>query len=170
MPISVPQADEVKMPLQIRRVVTSHDDRAKAVVSIDEICTNVISRRPQQQSCVIWSTGSFPSDNSTDVDGGARPVGPTDPDGTVFRIVEYGPGVTPRTHRTESIDYAIVMSGEIDMEMDDTIVHLKQGDVLVQRGTIHRWVNRGSQPCVVAFVLVAAKPVERAGKVMNAVG
>ncbi|MEA2936857.1 MAG: hypothetical protein QOC56_361, partial [Alphaproteobacteria bacterium] len=65
-------------------------------------------------------------------------------------------------------DYAIVMSGEIDMEVDGTMVHLKAGDVLVQRGTIHNWINRGTEPCVVAFVLVAARPVQRAGKVLGA--
>ena len=88
-----------------------------------------------------------------------------DPNGTVFRVVEYGPGVAPRVHRTESIDYAVVISGEIDMELDDGVtVHLEQGDTLVQRGTLHNWVNRGDKPCVIAFVLVAAKPV------LNAVG
>jgi mannose-6-phosphate isomerase-like protein (cupin superfamily) len=158
------------MPLHIRRVVTGHDDSGRAVVAIDEISTNVISRRPRHESCVIWSTGAFPSDNSTARDGGARPVAGTDPDGSVFRIVEYGPGVAPRNHRTESIDYAVVMAGEIDMEIDGATVHLRQGDVLVQRGTIHNWNNRGSVPCVIAFVLIAAKPVERAGRVLAASG
>jgi quercetin dioxygenase-like cupin family protein len=62
------------------------------------------------------------------------------------------------------------MSGEIDMELDDTTVHLKAGDVLVQRGTIHNWVNRETAPCVIAFVLIAAKPVEAGGKVLHAQG
>jgi quercetin dioxygenase-like cupin family protein len=158
------------MSLQIRRVVTGHDRDGRAIVAIDEIATNVISRRPQHGSCVIWSTGSFPSDNAEALDGGARPVANIDPNGSVFRLVEYGPGVMPRNHRTESIDYAVVMSGEIDMEIDGTTVHLRQGDVLVQRGTVHNWNNRGSEPCVIAFVLIAAKPVERAGKVLTAVG
>ncbi|MEA2907325.1 MAG: hypothetical protein QOI12_4712 [Alphaproteobacteria bacterium] len=156
------------MALRVRRVVTGHDRNGKAVVAIDEIARNVISRRPNHASCVIWSSGEFPTDNDTEADGGARAVATTDPNGTVFRLVEYGPGVTPRNHRTESIDYAIVMSGEIDMEMDGTMVHLKAGDVLVQRGTIHNWINRGTEPCVVAFVLIAAKPVQRAGKVLGA--
>jgi quercetin dioxygenase-like cupin family protein len=78
--------------------------------------------------------------------------------------------VAPRNHRTDSIDYAVVLSGEIDMELTDSVVHLKAGDVLVQRGTIHNWVNRGTQPCVIAFVLIDAKPVEADGKVLNAVG
>src|ERR1041385_5138089 len=156
------------MALKVRRVVTGHDQNGRAVVTIDETCKNVISRRPNHASCVIWSTGEFPTENGGDADGGAREVATTDPKGTVFRLVEYGPGVTPRNHRTESVDYAIVMSGEIDMEMDGTMVHLKAGDVLGQRGTIHNWINRGTVPCVVAFVLVAAKAVERAGKVLTA--
>ena len=151
--------------MKIRRVVTGHDAKGRAVVKIDEVCKNIISRRPQHQSCVVWSTGEFPADLSGDRDGGARELGTTDPNGTVFRVVEYQPGVAPRNHRTESIDYAVVLSGEIDMELDDGVtVHLRQGDALVQRGTIHNWVNRGTQPCVIAFVLVAAKSV------LNAVG
>jgi quercetin dioxygenase-like cupin family protein len=151
--------------MKIRRVVTGHDAKGRAVVKIDEVCKNVISRRPQHQSCVVWSTAEFPAELSGDRDGGARELGTTDPNGTVFRVVEYQPGVAPRNHRTESIDYAVVLSGEIDMELDDGVsVHLRQGDVLVQRGTIHNWVNRGTRPCVIAFVLVAARPV------LNAVG
>jgi quercetin dioxygenase-like cupin family protein len=74
----------------------------------------------------------------------------------VFRVLELEPGAAPRNHRTDSIDYAVVISGEIDMEMDDTVVHLKAGDVLVQRGTIHNWVNNGTEPCVIAFVLISS--------------
>ena len=156
------------MSLKIRRVVTGHDYNGRAVVTIDEMCRNVISGRPNHASCVAWSTGEFPADNSSDADGSTRKVATTDPNGTVFRMVEYGPGVAPRNHRTDSIDYAVVLSGEIDMEMDGTTVHLRAGDVLVQRGTIHNWINRGTVPCVIAFVLVAARPVERDGKVLHA--
>jgi mannose-6-phosphate isomerase-like protein (cupin superfamily) len=62
------------------------------------------------------------------------------------------------------------MSGEIDMELDNSVVHLKAGDVLVQRGTIHNWVNRGTEACVIAFILIDAKPVEVGGKVLHAEG
>jgi quercetin dioxygenase-like cupin family protein len=157
--------------MKLRRVVTGHDPQGRAVVKIDELCKNLLSRRPRHQSCVIWSTGSFPAELADERDGGAREVGTTDPNGTVFRLVEYQPGVAPRNHRTESIDYAVVLSGEIDMELDDGVtVHLRQGDALVQRGTIHNWVNRGTQSCVIAFVLVAARPLERGDKVLDAVG
>jgi quercetin dioxygenase-like cupin family protein len=88
----------------------------------------------------------------------------------VFRVVRYEPGVSPRNHRTDSIDYAVVMSGEIDMDLDGTVVHLKAGDVLVQRGTIHNWINKGKEPCIIAFTLVGAKPVTAGGKTLHAVG
>jgi quercetin dioxygenase-like cupin family protein len=158
------------MTLQIRRVVTGHDQQGHAVVTIDELCKNVVSARPQAHACVVWSTGTLPVDNSGSEDGGTRKVATTDPNGSVFRVVSFGPGVAPRNHRTESIDYAVVMSGEIDMELDNSVVHLRAGDVLVQRGTVHNWVNKGKEPCVIAFVLVAAKPVEVAGKVLSAHG
>jgi quercetin dioxygenase-like cupin family protein len=151
--------------MKIRRVVTGHDERGRAIVAIDELCRNVISRRPNHASCVIWSTGAFPADNSDAVDGATREVATTDPGGTVFRLVEYQPGVAPRNHRTESLDYAVVLSGEIDMELDGAVVHLRAGDVLVQRGTVHNWVNRGTQPCTIAFVLVAAKRMGNLGAV-----
>ena len=113
---------------------------------------------------------SFPADNTGDSDEALRKIGTTLNNGTVFRVVEFAPGVAPRNHRTDSIDYAVVMSGEIDMELDDSVVHLKAGDVLVQRGTIHNWVNRGTEPCVMAFVLIDAKPVEVGGKTLRAEG
>jgi len=158
------------MSLKIRRVVTGHDDDGRAVVLIDETCRNVISRRERHHSCVVWSTASFPVNNSGNEDESARPVGAPGPEGTVFRIIEYGPGVAPRNHRTSTIDYAVVISGEIDMELDDGVVHFRAGDVIVQRGTIHNWINRGSAPCVIAFVLIAAYPVTRGGKTLEAMG
>ena len=158
------------MSLQLRRVVTGHDAEGRAVVKIDEVSKNFVSGRPGATACVVWTTESFPVNNTGDADGGLRQVGTTLENGTVFRVVEFGPGVAPRNHRTDSIDYAVVMSGEIDMELDDTVVHLKAGDVLVQRGTIHNWINRGTEPCVMAFVLIDAKSVEAGGKMLNALG
>jgi len=85
--------------------------------------------------------------------------------------VRYQPGVAPRNHRTDSIDYAVVIAGAIEMELDDgVVVNLKAGDVLVQRGTIHNWVNRGTEDCVVAFVLISARPVIAGCISLEAVG
>ena len=108
--------------------------------------------------------------NDGDADTSTRKVGTTLANGCVFRVVEFGPGVVPRNHRTDSIDFAVVMTGEIDMAIDGSEVHLKAGDVLVQRGTIHNWVNRGKEPCVIAFTLVDAKPATVGGKTLHAEG
>jgi quercetin dioxygenase-like cupin family protein len=158
------------MPFQLRRVVTGHDDNGRAVVLIDETASNLVSARPGATACVVWTTEGFPIDNNGSDDQARRQTGTTLPNGTVFRVLELAPGNSPRNHRTDSIDYAVVMKGEIDMELDDTTVHLKAGDVLVQRGTIHNWVNRGTEPCLIAFVLIAAKPVTAGGKVLHAQG
>jgi quercetin dioxygenase-like cupin family protein len=159
------------MSLQIRRVVTGHDPQGRAKVEIDEIAKNVISNRPGASSCVVWSTKGFPVDNDGFQDLTSGSFKTTVEGGTVFRIVHYAPGVSPRNHRTDSIDYAVVISGAIEMELDDGVVaKLKAGDVLVQRGTIHNWVNKGTEPCVIAFVLISAKPVTASGKPLTAVG
>ena len=158
------------MSLNIRRVVTGHDKNGRATVKIDDTVKNVVSARPGAQATVIWTTEGFPVDNNGDADQSGRKVGTTLNNGTVFRVVSFGPGVSPRNHRTDSIDYAVVISGEIDMELDGETVHLKAGDVLVQRGTIHNWINHGSEPCVIAFVLIDAAPVRDGGGALAATG
>ncbi len=158
------------MSLKVRRVVTGHDETGRAVVKIDEVAKNAVSHRKGAESAVIWSTEGFPVDNDGDADTSGRQLGTTLSNGTVFRVVRYEPGVIPRRHRTDSVDYAVVISGTIDMELDGDTVTLNAGDVLVQRGTVHNWVNRGTEPCVVAFVLVTGKPVTAGGKTLPAVG
>ncbi len=158
------------MALRVRRVVTGHDASGRAVVTIDDVNTHMVSGRPGQSSCLVWTTEGFPVDNTGAGDGADRQVGTTLENGTVCRVIEFAPGVAPRNHRTDSVDYIIVLSGEIDMDLEGTTVHVRAGDVLVQRGTIHNWINRGSQPCVVAAILVAARPVEVGGKVLTAIG
>jgi quercetin dioxygenase-like cupin family protein len=155
---------------QVRRVITGHDSAGKAIVTIDEVARHAFVGRPGATGINVWTTEGVPANNDAAEDAGLRKVGTTLPNGTIFRVLEFAPGLAPRNHRTDSIDYIVVMSGEIDMELDDTVVHLKAGDVMVQRGTIHNWINRGTEPCVLAVILIAAKPVEAGGKTLNAVG
>ena len=158
------------MALQVRRVITGHDANGKAIVKIDEVCKNVSSGRPGATSVNVWTTEGFPVNNEGAADEGLRKVTTTLAKGTIFRIIEFAPGLAARNHRTDSIDYIVIMSGEIDMELDGSTVHLEAGDVMVQRGTIHNWVNRGTAPCTLAVVLVAATSVEAGGKTLPAVG
>ena len=118
----------------------------------------------------------MPIDNSAATDAAQRAgfvkhtnyVG--DGGGTTFRIQKFAPGCVRLTHRTETMDYAILLSGELDCELEnDEVVSLKPGDVLIQRGTIHTWVNKGSVPAVIAFILIDAKAVEVNGTEMRTV-
>ena len=165
------------MTLAVRRIVTGHDAGGKAVVATDERLT-AVSRRigANITGCEIWSTDRMPVDNSAAADAAQRAgfvkrynyVGTGQ--GTTFRITEWAPGHARFTHRTETVDYAILLSGEIDLELDGgEVVHLKPGDIVVQRGTIHTWVNRGSVPAVTAFILIDAKPAEVNGEVLRTV-
>ena len=163
------------MTLAVRRIVTGHDANGKAVVASDERLT-AVSRRigANVTGCEIWSTDAMPVDNSTAADAAQRAgfvkrynyVGTGQ--GTVIRITEWAPGHARFTHRTETVDYAILLSGEIDLELEnDEVVHLKPGDVVVQRGTTHTWVNRGSVPAVTAFILIDANPAEVNGEMLR---
>jgi quercetin dioxygenase-like cupin family protein len=158
------------MALKVRRVITGHDASGRATIAIDEVASHMTVGRVGATACNIWTTEGFPVDNNGHDDAGLRKVGTTLPGGTIFRMIEFAPGLAPRNHRTDSIDYGVILSGEIDMEVDDSTVHLRAGDVFVQRGTMHNWVNRGTAPCVLAVVLIDARSVEVGGKTLHAQG
>jgi quercetin dioxygenase-like cupin family protein len=165
----------------VRRIVTGHR-QGKAVILFDSAASNQRLREASGLvSTLLWSTDESPADISRTADRAEREIGvPPPAGGTIFRIVDFPPesgrrsreailremGVTdsagarhPGMHRTRSLDYAVVLEGEIDMLLDDSEVHLRPGDVLVQQGTNHAWVNRGSTPCRIAFVLIDAQEI-----------
>ena len=155
------------MALKIRRVITGHDKKGHAIVQIDD--TAKTSGRYGVETSVIWTTNGFPVNNDDNTkDEGEQQDGPIIyPGGTVFRIIEFNPGCPVMMHRTSSIDYGLVLKGEADVELDDkTMVHLKEGDVFAQRGTIHAWHNNSTAPAIIAFVLIDAKPVSVGNKVL----
>ena len=165
-------------------MVTGHDASGKAVVLIDGAAPNAKLRKATGlTSTLLWVTDEAPAGNSESEDSAERDIGVAPPAcGSIFRVVDFPPATSvgavdnaamleemgiaggahadPRDanmHRTRSIDYAVVISGEIDMLLDDSEVHLQTGDVLVQRGTNHAWVNRGKENCRIAFVLIDAE-------------
>jgi quercetin dioxygenase-like cupin family protein len=147
----------------IRRVVTGHGSDQVAKAILDAPATNAKYPGRGVVSTLIWCTDSMPADISVGEqfeDMGARILGsPPPPNGTRFAVIDFPPGNAAVVHRTETIDYVIVLSGEIEMDMDDSTVKLKAGDVMVQRGTNHAWVNRGDERARLAFVLIDAKPL-----------
>jgi quercetin dioxygenase-like cupin family protein len=147
----------------IRRIVTGHRPDKAATVLTDAPAANRRRSRSGGQSTLIWCTDRTPADIAVGEnieDMGTRMLGtPPPPNGTRFTVNDIPPGRTGPMHRTETIDYVIVLSGEVEMEMDDSTIKLKAGDVLVQRGTNHAWSNRGTKPARVAFVLIDAEPL-----------
>jgi quercetin dioxygenase-like cupin family protein len=172
------------MPRPIRRVVTGHTPDGRATIISDGPAPQVSAGPdPEGGSTVLWVTQRAPASNAGNDDaapaGPRIPVPPPSPGGTVFRVVDFLPasrasapasnlpGVHhtadrsarhPGFHQTDSIDYAIVLEGEIWALLDDAETLLHTGDVLIQRGTFHAWDNRSEQVCRVAFVLVDAEP------------
>ena len=168
----------------IRRIVTTHDPDGRAVVLSDGPAPNVRVRKESGiTSTLLWTTGTMPATYSNADRGAVQILTAPPPGSTVLRVVEFPPedlahggdnaavlaemGIVPSAggrrptrhphmHATDSVDYAIVLEGEIDMLLDDSEVHLLPGDIVVQQGTNHAWVNNGSAACRIAFVLIDA--------------
>lgn len=156
------------MKTKRRRVVTGHDETGRAVVLYDSIAENILSARPGQERALLWTTDTLPVRNESDEDLGDRQgIGPGVKGGTVFGVVRLEPGSEPVVHRTETIDYGVILSGSIVLEMDGTEVTLNAGDTYVLRGTIHSWHNRGTEACELAVAMTDADPVEVGGKVLG---
>ena len=155
--------------MPVRRVVTGHDAQGRAVIVNDGPCPHVhaIMDREDFGWTELWVT-AVPADNSTQLDPvPAQPALQPAAGSLVFRVVEFPPANGPPTaerdeahfHRTRSVDFAIVLSGEIWGVFDEGEVLMRPGDTLIQRGTNHEWQNRSGGPARVAFVLIDAKPL-----------
>jgi len=174
------------MRRDIRRVVTGHDAQGKAKVIMDSVADNILERpnRPGVALTNLWQLDTAPAVMETHEDPVTGPLILHPPEGgSVFRIVQFDPenpevlanldgpsafaemgaGANivenarhPFMHRTDSVDYAVILTGEIYMLMDEEDVLLRAGDTVIQQGTNHAWSNRGTEPCLIAFVLVDA--------------
>jgi len=177
------------MTWRVRRVVTGHDADGRSTIIADGFAPNVKEMAPTFPGLALtdlWETKGAPADNEGKGDAAARPVHLEPPkNGTIVRVVEFPPDSTrprqsdaragynaigaghvqdkhaadPMMHRTNTTDYAIVLRGEIYAVMDKGETLLRAGDVLIQRGTNHSWSVRGSEPAIVCFVLVSARPL-----------
>lgn len=179
------------MVTKVRRVLTGHDQEGKSTIIADGYAPNVKEMASMSGLMLteVWETSGAPASNEGHTDAAARPVRLEPPkNGTIFRVVEFPPdsqwrrhadgraafgsigashvsdrmSSDPLMHRTDTVDYAVVLKGEIHALMDRGETLLRAGDVLVQRGTNHSWSVRGSEPCIVAFTLVSAAPFGKA--------
>jgi quercetin dioxygenase-like cupin family protein len=145
--------------MKIRRIVTGHDGAGKAVIWKDEMKEGAATPVDRISSNLMWATDEVPFDYTRDEDMGARKLGiAPPPGGTRFSVIEIQPGNAPYMHRTDTVDFVICLAGEIDMQLSEQTVKMRAGDVMVQRGTDHAWINRGTAPARLAVVLVDGKP------------
>jgi len=173
---------------KVRRVVTGHTTEGKSIFLTDGAAPNIkeMKSMPGLALTDLWETTSAPARNEGAADATARPVRlEPPPRGTILRIVEFPPDSAwrnradareafdsiqaghapdksssdPMMHKTNTVDYIIVLKGEIHAIMDASETLLRAGDVLIQRGTNHSWSVRGTEPCIIAAVLVSAEPI-----------
>ena len=176
---------------RVRRVLTGHDADGKSTIIADGLAPNVkeMPSFPGLALTDLWESASAPADNDGHKDAAARPVRLEPPkNGSLFRIVEFPPDATrpgcsdgregvkaigaahvqdrhssdPMMHRTSTVDYIVVLKGEIYAVLEKGETLLRPGDVFIQRGTMHSWSVRGNEPCIIAVVLVNAKPLSPA--------
>jgi mannose-6-phosphate isomerase-like protein (cupin superfamily) len=181
------------MVWRVRRVLTGHDADGRSIILADGLAPNVkeMASMPGLALTDLWETAGAPASNAGNADAATRPVRLEPPkNGTILRIVEFPPdsrwrggangreafksigaghaqdkaSADPMMHRTGTVDYIIVLKGEIHAIMEKGETLLRAGDVLVQRGTNHSWSVRGNEPCIIAAVLVNAKPLVSAKK------
>lgn len=144
------------MPTIPRRVVTGHDDGGVSVFTADGPVPVVRTAPDGALFYEIWGTDATPAPIAAAVPDPALDAltVPPAPNGTKIRINEFPPGVVSPVHRTQTLDYGIVLCGEIVLVLDDAETVLRAGDVVVQRGTSHRWENRSGETARMAFVLI----------------
>ena len=172
----------------IRRIVTGHNAQGRSIFVSDAPSPHVLTLPGRADLALtdLWVTDRAPASNAGSADAAKRRMSLEPPmNGSIFRVVEFPPDAAgpafdraaaframgashamdpdasrhPAMHRTDTVDYALVLTGEIWALMDEGETLMRAGDTLVQRGTNHAWSNRSDQPSLVAFVLVSAAPL-----------
>lgn len=158
------------MSKSFHRVVTAHNAGGASIIrSIDRLTPTPIDSGDAEFQ-LVWATPTVPVDLNADTDG-ALAAGKTLHGGSVIRVVDMLPGKASPLHRSFSIDYGIVLSGNLELELDDgSVTPLTAGDIVVQRGTNHLWRNPSKEvTCRIVFILIEAKPIIVDGQVLEEV-
>jgi mannose-6-phosphate isomerase-like protein (cupin superfamily) len=171
------------MPGKVRRIVTGVNDAGRSCFVSDSLLPAADIAPGAPVATGLWVTDRSPASNTADdpvPDGVVATIPPADKGGSVFRILDIAPdtqghrapedmerrgarvsrerwAIRPGFHQTDTVDYAIVLEGEVYAVMDEGETLMKAGDVLIQRGTHHAWSNRSDRACRVAFILIDAE-------------
>jgi quercetin dioxygenase-like cupin family protein len=148
----------------IQRVVTGHNGEGRAVFKSEDVTPTKLIPSGDASFLLIWTTETVPADNNDETDGRLRDAGLTLNQGSVIRVVDMLPGKESPMHRTNSIDYGIVLKGEIELELEDGAKRtVREGGIIIQRGTNHLWRNVTQEPTRIAFILIEAPAYHHKG-------
>jgi quercetin dioxygenase-like cupin family protein len=150
------------MTRKIRRVVTGSDADGRSVIAIDDNppARSVGTDEDARIIVDVWSTVSTLSSPSESAAASPAPTG-LGPNATEIRVVELPPGARREMHRTDTIDYGLVLSGELYVVLERGETLLRPGDIIVQRGTNHAWQNRSDAPARIAFINMSGQTTDR---------
>ena len=149
----------------VHRVVTGHDESGLAVIRSEDWTEPQPVVPGIADFLLLWTTATVPADNNDETEGRERAAGLTLHGGSVIRVVDMLPGGESPMHRSNSIDYGIVLTNEIELELDSGERRtVKAGGIIVQRGTNHLWRNTTNQPTRIVFVLTEALPYRHQGQ------
>lgn len=161
--------ENIIMTKKIRRVVTGNTKEGKAVFTSDDNFEPKVVPTGDASMALLWTTAEVPADLNDNTDGRYREAGVTLNGGSVIRMVDMLPGGVSPWHRSSSIDYGVVISGKVELELDNGVTKtIGPGEVIVQRGTAHLWRNPSkTETCRIIFVLTEAKPFEVNGEPLD---
>lgn len=152
----------------VQRIVTGHDEQGRAVFRSEDVKPTRMIPSGDASFLLIWTTATVPADNNDETDGRDRDAGLTLNQGSVIRVVDMLPGKESPMHRTNSVDYGIVLQGEIELELEDGAKRkVRQGGIIIQRGTNHLWRNTSNKVCRIAFVLIEASAYLHDGRPLD---
>jgi len=152
----------------VQRVVTGHDAKGRAIFKSEDVSPTKMIPSGDASFLKIWATETVPADLNDERDGRDLPTGLTLEGGSVIRIVDMLPGKESPMHRTNSIDYGIILKGEIELELDDGARRtVREGGIIIQRGTNHLWRNTTDTVCRIAFILIEAPAYLHDGKPLD---
>ncbi|RMI28828.1 cupin domain-containing protein [Nocardia stercoris] len=155
------------MKHQARRVVTGHDSKGRSIVVSDSV-VEAFEASPTALAMRLWATDEFPSNNADERDGAQLIEAFAPENGTAFYLVDWAPDSEFPAHRTSSIDYGVVLSGELEAVLDGGhIVRLGPGDSIVQCGTMHAWRNPTGEWTRTAFVMATSRQLSVDGRALE---
>ncbi|MBV1868958.1 MAG: cupin domain-containing protein [Marinosulfonomonas sp.] len=144
----------------IRRIVTGYDENGQSTIVSDGVPPVQRVANELITTTHLWATDQTPANFMGKDDGACLVTGTAPPiNGSRFLVLDIAPGeLQGGDHQTDTLDYAVCLFGEVDAVLDAETCTMKAGDILIQRGTMHNWINRSQAPARLLFAMLDGTP------------